>query len=63
MTKTCVKCRGIIDEFNSKCEWGMIITKRGFLILELKAFHFQCWRDYLKLNLEILNKQTQTKDE
>ncbi len=51
MSKYCAKCNKEIDEKKKFC---MAITKQDDRILEFEAFHFDCWRDFLKENLRLL---------
>ena len=53
MKKYCAKCGEEIDEKKKFC---MTLTKQDNKILEFEAFHFDCWKNFLKENLRMLLK-------
>jgi len=54
MAKYCIKCN---KEINEKDKFCMTITKENSKILEFEAFHFNCWKNFLKENLRLLAKK------
>lgn len=57
--KYCLKCHQEINE--DKDKFVMIITKLKGKILEFVCFHFDCWKGFLRENLEMLESKGKVK--
>ncbi len=51
--KTCARCGEQIKEEDSDTRWGMIITKQGQKIVEFKAFHLECWKEFFEESVQV----------
>lgn len=51
MSKYCSKCGNYIDEDNEK--YGIIMTKKGKKIIDFDVFHFNCWKEFFKMNVDM----------
>jgi hypothetical protein len=49
--KYCAYCRMIINEFDDKVKWAMMITKQGQKIISFECFHNSCWKKFWDENI------------